>query len=326
MEQHGSGHVRSLAPAPFATFDETVDGVLTHLGRTGAVAQWAIFRASPEHDANVLLSTTADEVVAIEAGDIVRWSTSFCRRTIEDDARAVPDARREATYRDLPLVSTGLIRAYVGVPFGVPDREAFGTICGFDAEPREPEELERVLPVLELCARMLATVLERDARIDDAAELAARMREASLRDQLTGLGNRHRWDAALQELGGRRRIGVLVADLDDFKSVNDRHGHLAGDRMLHRAGRAVLGAVRHEDVVCRLGGDEFAVLLVDCDEAGAEALAARVREALEAAAVPASVGVATGAGEPERLLERADREMYARKRERRDGRRPEHGT
>ena len=102
-------------------------------------------------------------------------------------------------------------------------------------------------------------------------------------DPLTGLANRRAFERELtRALAYVKRHGInaalLYLDLDDFKGINDRHGHSAGDAML-RAVASVLGRhVRESDLVARIGGDEFALLLWQCDEANAAAKA----QALEA--------------------------------------------
>jgi diguanylate cyclase (GGDEF)-like protein len=104
-------------------------------------------------------------------------------------------------------------------------------------------------------------------------------------DPLTGLGNRRAFDEALDaELARARRaktsLSLLVGDLDDFKAINDRYGHVVGDECLRQAANALRAAVRTPDLCFRWGGDEFAVLLVDADERVAFTLASRLEKAV----------------------------------------------
>ncbi|GAA4592852.1 diguanylate cyclase (GGDEF)-like protein [Actinoplanes octamycinicus] len=148
------------------------------------------------------------------------------------------------------------------------------------------------------------------------AEHEALVRHQALHDPLTGLPNRR----ALGELlatEGRRAL--LLVDLDDFKPVNDKLGHAAGDELLVTVAERLRGAVRADDTVARLGGDEFAVFIPDGDATTASEIAARIvaecGRTFDLAAGPvtigASVGVSVGAGaDGDTLLREADEAMY----------------
>jgi diguanylate cyclase (GGDEF)-like protein len=112
------------------------------------------------------------------------------------------------------------------------------------------------------------------------------MLDLSRHDPLTGLVNRRVFEQRLDgSLDGRgsRRFGLMLCDLVGFKSVNDRHGHPEGDRVLRETAAVLEAAVRTSDVVARLGGDEFAVVVDGADDRAMSALAGRLREALRAA-------------------------------------------
>ena len=177
-------------------------------------------------------------------------------------------------------------------------------------------EVERLAQQLAVARRQLAA-LEARADVDPLTELPNRRAfERELARSLAYV-KRHGTPAAL-----------LYLDLDDFKRVNDRHGHSAGDTML-RAVASVLGRhVRESDVVARIGGDEFALLLWNCDEANAVAKALALEASIArttamhngmALSAGASVGVAVllPLDAPAQTIARADRAMYARKAARR---------
>ncbi|MGZ5310290.1 MAG: diguanylate cyclase domain-containing protein [Solirubrobacterales bacterium] len=148
------------------------------------------------------------------------------------------------------------------------------------------------------------------------------------RDDLTGLGNRRSFDEALErEIARSRRSGgpvsVVVIDLDRFKSINDRFGHLEGDRALQATAEALLSTLRLPDSCFRWGGDEFALLLPDSPRDGAAEVGERVREVLAGGprlpngeAIGLSFGVAQLAPDEtaDEMLHRADAALFEQKR------------
>jgi diguanylate cyclase (GGDEF)-like protein len=181
--------------------------------------------------------------------------------------------------------------------------------------------------------RTLAKSLAAQAAIAlENARLHAIVQRQATTDELTELANRRRFAETLDtELRRAERfgepLGLVFADLDDFKRVNDRHGHQVGDEVLRAFADCLRKRVRVIDVAARLGGEEFAVLLVETDHAGAAALAESLREAVSTLEVPvpgggsvkltASFGVASypEAQTPEDLLAAADAGLYRAKRE-----------
>lgn len=114
-----------------------------------------------------------------------------------------------------------------------------------------------------------------------------RLHRASITDELTGLHNRRGFLAfAEQSLRLARRqetdVVLLYVDMDEFKALNDRHGHAAGDRALAAVGRLLRRSVRDCDLVARMGGDEFTLLAMDADGAGARLIQRRIEEGLAA--------------------------------------------
>jgi diguanylate cyclase (GGDEF)-like protein len=153
----------------------------------------------------------------------------------------------------------------------------------------------------------------------------------SVTDDLTQLYNSRFLNAALRREVERSRryrvpLSLIFLDLDGFKSINDRHGHLCGSRALVEVGAVIRATVREIDVVARFGGDEFTVILPQTGRAGARVIAERIRERIAAThylkahglevRVTASLGIATY---PEHgvtgdaLVARADQAMYSAK-------------
>ena len=144
-------------------------------------------------------------------------------------------------------------------------------------------------------------------------------------DPLTRLLNRRALLHELQEAGEPpvpRSLALVFLDLDNFKQINDGHGHAIGDRVLAQFGSLLDELVRNEDHAFRVGGDEFALLLRHADESDAREVVARIVDAVESNIGPlvrmltASFGIATSGRrqEPEELLRIADEAMYQAKR------------
>jgi diguanylate cyclase (GGDEF)-like protein len=189
-----------------------------------------------------------------------------------------------------------------------------------------------VLSTFLLIGLALSTVRGKQLRLEEAnrriEELLAAERHDARTDPLTGLPNRREFEERLRlEIARCRRDGkplcLLYLDLDNFKQVNDRHGHGRGDHVLAAMGAALRRVVRESDIPARLGGDEFAVLLWQAEQRGAAIAGERVLKALGKVAseyadcgLGASVGVAwfeRPPADPEDALDEADAAMYEAK-------------
>jgi diguanylate cyclase (GGDEF)-like protein len=200
---------------------------------------------------------------------------------------------------------------------------ASGADAGKPAKSRSRAAAMRLAGEVERLAAELKVSRERIANLEATLDI----------DSLTETLNRRGFERELKRsLAYVKRYGATAAlvylDLDDFKPVNDRHGHAAGDAVLKAVAIALSSRVRASDVVARIGGDEFAVLLWNISEQDARAKAAALEVAAYAApvvwgrstlAVRASAGVTfcSPTDAADEVLARADAAMYARKAERR---------
>jgi diguanylate cyclase (GGDEF)-like protein len=233
-----------------------------------------------------------------------------------DNLRAV-----EITYRyridDVENSSASHVRSGVVLPMRsdgttVGSLSAFSRSAGQSLGDAQIDELERV-------AFRAGPALENARKYAEARALADL-------DALTSLHNRRYFHETLAREVARaqrygRRLSLIVFDLDDFKAINDRVGHLAGDAVLAEAAERLLSVVRSADIACRVGGDEFAVVLPESNVEEAELLAGRIARAINARPITAagtvelSAGVAElrSADRPTDLFERADEALYRAK-------------
>jgi diguanylate cyclase (GGDEF)-like protein len=239
-----------------------------------------------------------------------------------------PDGRQvrsvAITY-DYPEPKNGDVESHAGEPvragLAVPLPGETGTIGMLTVFTRSPSgsfsaENRRDL---ELLAERAGPAIENARRFREARQLADL-------DALTGLHNRRYFHDTLAREVARahrydRRLALIIFDLDDFKAINDRIGHLAGDAVLADAADVVRSVVRTADIACRVGGDEFAVILPESGMPEAEQLYSRLEQALEqrpigdAGRIRLSAGVAELAKDDDSraFFERADDALYGAK-------------
>ena len=184
------------------------------------------------------------------------------------------------------------------------------------------ERPERLQPTPELRG-LLAGVVAQTATALDNARLMETLAHQARFDSLTGLlGHRGFHESLAIQLHGRGSPFALAAiDIDDFKLVNDLHGHPVGDEALRSVADALRGSVREEDTVFRVGGEEFAVLMPGLSAADAEPVAERMRAAVAATPFVLPLRVSVGltswpadAADRDALLESTDAALYAAKR------------
>jgi diguanylate cyclase (GGDEF)-like protein len=210
-----------------------------------------------------------------------------------------------------------LVHSGLAVP--IPgDVDTIGFIAIYSRSPshRFEEEMTRELEEL---AKRAGPAIENARRFREARQLADL-------DALTGLHNRRYFHETLAREVARaqrygRQLALIVLDLDDFKAINDRIGHLSGDAVLAETAERVRDVVRSADVACRVGGDEFAVILPESSAEEADQLYRRLRGAVSARPVAQAGRLFLSAGiaellsddDPTRFFERADEALYRAK-------------
>jgi diguanylate cyclase (GGDEF)-like protein/PAS domain S-box-containing protein len=273
-------------------------------------------------DATISILNATGEGTGVYAGAVYPRATALSRHLMgERRVLFIPDLN-EAPWDADPARATAPWRSYFAARLVVNDRE-FGAMVFAGRAPHGPiPDLDRDL--LQLMALFIAAALER-------AQHSERIEQLAFYDSLTGLPNRVLFnDRVKQTMSAARRYGrafaVMYMDLDDFKEINDRYGHPAGDLVLKAVADRLILALRESDTVARFGGDEFVILQPVVNGADdAEDLARKIVDSMQVPLhvggvdhyVHTSIGIAlfpTDAVTADELMERADRALYRAKR------------
>ena len=237
---------------------------------------------------------------------------SFCGHAIlSDEILLVNDATADPRFADNPLVTDDpCIRFYAGCPIHGPGRHRIGTLCLIDSSARDFSTADQ---------EMLADF---GKLVEDELALLSQ----TTVDELTGISNRTGFNTVARHMLSlcRRtdtRADLVFFDLNDFKQVNDTHGHAAGDDLLKLFARLLTKCFRSADVVARIGGDEFVVLMTgsDCPEVALKRLRQHAEDSAELVQGKLCWSVGRVTFDPdqhdtlESLIADADSRMYADK-------------
>jgi diguanylate cyclase (GGDEF)-like protein len=210
---------------------------------------------------------------------------SFCAHAIlSDEIMLVPDAKRDIRFADNPLV-TGPEQMvfYAGHPLRAPDGSRVGVLCAIDHKSREfsIDDLQTLRDLAALAEAELNATSMVDTQKDLLSQLNTERRRALI-DPLTRLWNRDGIMEILKReharaMRNKEHLGVLMADIDYFKRVNDAHGHAVGDVALREVAKRLLASVRGIDAIGRIGGEEFLVVMpIKLGSGNIESIASRV--------------------------------------------------
>jgi diguanylate cyclase (GGDEF)-like protein len=292
----------------------------------GEVAEVCLFPADGEGEASRIsvggprgleVMAPLDEPVARELSELMDRNSAARLVTAEEVGDAFAGHLRRLGVGSAMIAPLPGTRRMIGTVM-VADRSGLGGSFG-----------RSEISLFDTLAHQTGATLGQDrmtTKVDELKELQVELEHQAFHDPLTGLANRllfmNRVDFVLKRRTGN--AAVIYVDLDNFKPINDTHGHEAGDAVLKAAGDRLTASLRPADTAARLGGDEFAVLLVDIPEEHISVVADRIvgnltqplefdgRELL----VGASLGVATAASgslDADTLVRNADVAMYVAK-------------
>jgi diguanylate cyclase (GGDEF)-like protein len=307
-----------------AILDRLVERIVEVLPVTAAGVTLISASAQPRYVAASNGSALLFEQLQTELGEGPCLEAYHTGRSV-----SVPDLAAE--HRFAAFVARARHEGLAAV-FTFPLRHGDGQLGALDLYRDTPGALDgAAMEAAQTLADVASAYLLNAQSRADLFESHARFRDTALHDGLTGLPNRalclERLEHAL--LRGRRSgksVAVFFADLDEFKAINDLHGHRAGDEVLVAVAKRLTGLIRPGDTLGRISGDEFVVLCEDLDDTSeVAAIAERIHEGLELPfvilgtelRVTASVGVAFSGHHdhiPEQILHRADTAMYRAKR------------
>jgi diguanylate cyclase (GGDEF)-like protein len=271
---------------------------------------WALVSADQTGQLTVLAHRGLDPDMGAAVSAIAAWVMQRGEEFVAADLRE--DSR----------IPYGVAASIIAFPLSSRGHRV-GALIGVD---RTPSSKEPRLP--ETVTRGVRVLLEPVSVALDNALLLKRTEALSVTDDLTRLYNSRYLNQVLRRETKRasrsgRPLSLLFLDLDGFKSINDRYGHLAGSRALVEAAAVIRGSARETDVVARFGGDEFSLVLPDTGGEGAYAVGERIRERIAEHQflgaegldlhLTVSVGVATlpdVAASAEELVRAADAAMY----------------
>jgi diguanylate cyclase (GGDEF)-like protein len=266
----------------------------------------------------------------LELGKLPRGQCYCSLAVLGEEATEICDLTRDARTSGMPLtVEAPFMRMYSSVPLVSSDGYAIGTLCVMNTKPGCLSSTQR--DMLRRLARQVMALIELRANEKALKESLRELEQQATTDDLTGLHNRRSLMHRLKfEVARTRRfrtpLSAVMIDVDHFKQVNDRHGHLAGDDVLAGIGRLIRENIRVIDVAGRYGGEELCILLPNTPPEGARKFAETLRAKLEAQVhmdgerqvpVTASLGVGSfnhmDIDDADSLLRQADAALYRAK-------------
>ncbi len=273
------------------------------------------------------------KTVPLQEGAVVNWSDSMCRLLF--DANLQQSDAVSVLFPDSGGAALGM-QSFFALPV-LSEGKTIGTLCGASTEAVLISE--HTFSSLKLIADALAYQMALDQQmqlqhkkakvaektIDKLYQQAQQMENLAHTDELTGLDNRRAFQTKfeqyqLQSETQNTALALMMIDIDEFKQLNDQHGHETGDLALQQLGAVLAAVARQSDIACRLGGDEFVLAAADTTAEGLLHLAERVQQQFKQQMQQSglesslSIGIAsTVESALDQLLQRADQALYKAK-------------
>lgn len=282
-----------------------------------------------------LIDSETQWIKSIQGLDLIDSprNTSICAHTLlVDECIICEDLTQDERFKDNPFVTSGLkVRFYAG--FALKSRgQNIGTLCMVDDKPREfsKEDIATMRDLTSWAQTEINLTQLSEVQIQLITELDQAQREAKI-DGLSGLWNQGAIKEVLKRAHHRHLItqkpySLMMVDIDNFKAINDTHGHPFGDQIITAIAEDLRKTLRPTDAVGRYGGDEFLIILENCPYQRAQELSQRIlahNQGLtfiskgEKVTCTISIGIASTdhieIDSPESLLEYADQSLYQAK-------------
>ncbi|MBE1160708.1 GGDEF domain-containing protein [Dyella acidiphila] len=215
--------------------------------------------------------------LTVPEGLVTPWADTLCKRALDEGRFYANDVA--GRWASCEVAQRLGIATYICAPIRAKGGELVGALCAASDE-RKPVA-DTAMQVLALFAHLVAQQVEREQLLASLQQATQSLTAAALTDTVTQLPNRN---ALLDEMQRQlaappddRALIVAFIDLDDFKPINDKFGHAAGDQFLHTVAKRLRRMLRDSDFAARVGGDEFAVLALEQREKAGDAAAALAR-------------------------------------------------
>ncbi|MDG3088026.1 sensor domain-containing diguanylate cyclase [Vibrio hannami] len=236
-------------------------------------------------DKYVIEHSIAPEEVPLNPGDEFTFDSTFCEMTCQSDVPVVVhDITSTPAFTGHPAYQQFKLGAYIGIPIYLND-ELYGTLNFSGITPKAQSFPEGTIELLKLMALWIEGELIRNQQKKELMQLNQELEHQAKYDALTNLPNRRflfdvlRTDIEkMQMLGGQG--GLLVADLDHFKIINDTLGHQTGDEVLQKVASSLFEQLDDRGFIARFGGEEFVIWLSGCEQRSSENIANQLKQAV----------------------------------------------